>query len=107
VSLDWPDSIQIDSLQQAQTLFYCVQEASTNTLKHARASRLSIKARSQDGQLDIWVEDNGHPTTAVVPGNGIKGMQERMTAIAGALDWQAGESGVIVHLNMPLSMAPQ
>jgi glucose-6-phosphate-specific signal transduction histidine kinase len=57
--------------------------------------------------LDIWVEDNGHPTTAVVPGNGIKGMQERMTAIAGALDWQAGESGVIVHLNMPLSMAPQ
>lgn len=103
VQLDWPTDIHIDSLQQAQALFYCVQEASTNTLKHARATRLSIKGRSGNGQLEVWVQDNGHTPRTLVPGNGFKGMTERMAAINGQFDWQAGNPGLIIHLGAPLA----
>lgn len=106
VELDWPSDIRIDSLQQAESLFYCVQEASTNTLKHAHASRLLIKARMANGQLEAWVHDNGQYSRPLVPGNGFKGMAERMATINGQLDWQAGNPGLIVHLSAPLMDKP-
>ena len=105
VSLDWPKSLQIDSVQHAEALFYCVQEAATNTLKHAQASRLTIKARTQENQLTVWIEDDGHSSGSFEPGNGIKGMQERIAAIEGKLHWQTGEAGTLIQMNIPLGAA--
>lgn len=107
VSLDWPNDIQIDSLQQAEALFYCVQEASTNTLKHAQARRLSIRARTQADHLNIWVKDDGQAPDSLVPGNGIKGMRERMAAIKGQFNLEASETGTVVRLSVPLSTVTQ
>lgn len=103
VRLDWPGDLRIDSLQQAQSLFYCVQEASTNTLKHARATHLDIKARSANGKIEAWITDNGHYPQGLVPGNGFKGMAERMAKINGRFHYEPANPGLLVHLSAPLA----
>lgn len=105
VELDWPEHIELQSLQQAQALFSCVQEAATNAMKHSQATSLQIKARAQNQQIEVWVKDNGPCSQTIAPGNGFKGMAERMAAINGGFDWQADSDGMIVHLNAPLAAA--
>jgi signal transduction histidine kinase len=105
LELDWPTDIEIDSLQQAQAVFSCVCEAATNTLKHAHATVLQIKARSQREQLDVWIQDNGRCSHVITAGNGLRGMAERMDNINGQFDWQVTNSTLVLHLRLPLAAA--
>lgn len=103
VQLDWPANVQMDSLQQAQALFYCVQEAITNTLKHTQATYLHIQARLVNGRIQASVKDNGQYPETLEPGNGFKGMAERMASINGKFSWAAGNPGLIIYLSAPLA----
>ena len=83
-----------------------VQEALTNTLRHAGASRAEVTVRSEPGMLELDVLDDGHGGTGPAPdggGRGIAGMRERATMLGGTLD--AGplpEGGFRVHARLPL-----
>ncbi|MFE6976009.1 sensor histidine kinase [Streptomyces sp. NPDC057682] len=67
-----------------------VQEALTNTARHAEASRAEVAIRCGDGRVEIHVTDDGrasaHP--AAPAGHGIRGMDERVRALGG--DFSAG-----------------
>lgn len=77
------------------TLYRIVQEALTNTLKHAGATRAAIVLRYEDPLVDLNVTDNGTRGTALPPGetsgnrglggNGIEGMRERASLHQGTL----------------------
>jgi signal transduction histidine kinase len=64
-----------------------VQEALTNCLKHAGATRARVSVRYTDEALDVTVEDDG--TRATVPqagtGQGLVGMRERVAVHGGEL----------------------
>jgi signal transduction histidine kinase len=83
-----------------------VQEALTNTLRHAGASRAAVTVRSAPGLLELDVLDDGHGGGAPAgdgAGRGIAGMRERATMLGGTLD--AGplpEGGFRVHARLPL-----
>ena len=80
-----------------------VQEALTNTLKHARASKAWVDVRQVDGALEIEVVDDGHSTSAEGAGRGIVGMRERAAQFGG--DLEAGPApggGFAVHARIPL-----
>jgi len=83
-----------------------VQEALTNTLRHAGASRAEVTVRSAPGVLELDVLDDGRGGTAPSAdggGRGIAGMRERATMLGGTLD--AGplpEGGFRVHARLPL-----
>lgn len=66
-----------------------VQEALTNTLKHAGATRAAVTLRYLGEQLEIDVTDNGRrtsPTPKPVPGgHGLIGMRERVNLHGGTL----------------------
>lgn len=73
-------------------LYRIVQEALTNTTKHAKASRVSIQIRRIDQALCCSIEDDGagFDVQAVRSdrgkrGLGLIGMQERLNAIGGTL----------------------
>ncbi len=87
-------------------VFRIVQEALTNTLKHAgpdAGARLSVV--HGPGRLVVEVSDTGQATGPVgTGGRGVRGMRERAAVYDGALDaGPAPDGGWRVRLDVPLA----
>jgi signal transduction histidine kinase len=65
--------------------FRIVQEALTNTLKHARASRADVSVRYTDASLEVEVLDDGISGGVADGGRGLIGMRERVVLLGGEL----------------------
>lgn len=79
------DSDMIEA-REASVVVRCVQEAITNTLRHARAERLELTVEAGRDEIRVCARDDGDGAEAVVPGNGLIGMRERLEALGGTLD---------------------
>jgi signal transduction histidine kinase len=81
-----------------------VQEALTNTLKHAMASRVDVRLRYGTGELGVEVRDDGRPVTnGAGTGRGLVGMRERVAAFGGTLSaGAAAGGGFAVDARFPL-----
>jgi signal transduction histidine kinase len=81
-----------------------VQEALTNTLKHAAASRVDVRLRYDTGELGVQVRDNGRATgNGSGTGSGLIGMRERVAAFGGTLSAGAAtDGGFAVDARFPL-----
>jgi signal transduction histidine kinase len=82
-----------------------VQEALTNVVRHADASRVSIRIGEEDGDLVIEVEDDGagRPGGSGAGGSGIRGMAERAAALGGQLTaGRRNGTGFRVRARLPL-----
>jgi signal transduction histidine kinase len=94
------------SEQQSTAVFRILQEALTNVLRHAQATRVDIKIRIEDGHFILAVSDNGKGITkAEKPEQqlGILGMRERAHLIGGELTINGGEGkGTAVIVRVPL-----
>jgi two-component system sensor histidine kinase DesK len=82
-----------------QTTFgYVLREAVTNVLRHSGAKQ--VKVRLGDTWLEI--EDDG-TAAEVVPGNGLRGLTERLAAVGGTLRASARPGGgLLVRAEIPL-----
>jgi signal transduction histidine kinase len=84
-----------------------VQEALTNTLRHARATRAEVTVRFDSDALEVDVRDDGTATPSDdggTVGHGLVGMRERASLLGGTLE--AGplpHGGYRVHARLPLS----
>jgi signal transduction histidine kinase len=88
------------------TLYRVVQEALTNVIKHAAASRVSIRLVQGDRSVKAVVEDDGRgfdPQTARADALGLVGMRERVALVRGkvAIESSPG-SGATVRVEVPL-----
>jgi signal transduction histidine kinase len=85
--------------------FRIVQEALTNVLRHADASRARVNISAGPNTLDIEVTDDGHTSSAgVKAGLGLRGMAERAAALGGRLDvGPRAQGGWRVHAMLPLA----
>jgi signal transduction histidine kinase len=89
--------------------FRIAQEATTNILRHAGASRASLTVEVGERALSLVVQDDG---AALVPvggpvepgsGNGLRGMRERAAAVGGRLEAGRRPDGTWrVHAELPL-----
>jgi len=80
-----------------------VQEALTNTLKHAQASSVDVALRYRDDGLDVEVRDDGTGNgDAHGGGHGLIGMRERVGAFGGSLDaGPAAGGGYAIRASFP------
>ncbi|WP_340688103.1 histidine kinase [Amycolatopsis coloradensis] len=78
-----------------RTAYRIVQESLTNIARHAAATTASVRIDHRPGALAIRVDDDGGaaPDTAPVPGVGLLGMRERVTALGGSLHAGPRNSG--------------
>src|SRR4051794_26517727 len=82
-----------------------VQEALTNTLRHARATSAEVTVRFVGDAVEVDVRDDGRPapTDGHTGGRGLLGMRERASLLGGTLE--AGplpRGGYRVHARLPL-----
>jgi signal transduction histidine kinase len=85
-----------------------VQESLTNIARHAAADTASVRIDYRPDALAIRVDDNGKatPATAPMPGVGLLGMRERVTALGGRLRAEPrGEGGFTVQAELPVGQA--
>ena len=71
----------------AQHLRYMLNEAIANTIKHAKASQITLSATQEGQQITIEIGDNGQGFTpqSAPTGRGLPGMHDRAAKIGGEL----------------------
>jgi signal transduction histidine kinase len=84
-----------------------IQEALTNTLKHASAQRAKVHVHYNTNQLEVDVVDDGCGFRTSAPsdgGHGLIGMRERVSLHGGRLRvGPRAEGGFAVHAELPLN----
>lgn len=89
----------------AISAYRTVQEALSNVVKHARATRATVSLEQEDGMLLIRVADNGkgYDPAQSSPGIGIVGMRERVDAFGGSFAIATGHAGTAITIRLPLA----
>jgi signal transduction histidine kinase len=80
-----------------------VQEALTNTLKHAGAARAQVSIRYSETALELAITNNGHVRRNGRSGHGLVGLRERVALYGGT--FEAGPrqgGGYAVRATLPL-----
>ncbi len=104
VVLDVPGDLGIEDPARAQVLLRCAQEAITNAVRHASASRLELSVCPQDGGIAVVARDNGRGADAPEAGNGLRGMRERLAQFGGSLEIESAKGrGFSLRAWLPLS----
>lgn len=91
-----------------RTAYRIVQEALTNTARHACATTAAVRIEYRPDALAVQVDDDGKatPDDAPVPGLGLLGMRERITVLGGRLRAQPRpEHGFTVQAELPVERA--
>jgi signal transduction histidine kinase len=92
-----------------RTAYRIVQESLTNIARHAAAATASVRIGYRPDALAIRVDDDGKatPDTAPMPGVGLVGMRERVTALGGRLRAEPRiEGGFTVQAELPMVRTP-
>ena len=94
--------------QQSTAVFRIFQEALTNVLRHAQATKVDIRITEEDGQFVLTISDNGRGITEVEKSDpsslGLLGMKERAHLVGGAIDIaRKEEGGTVITVQAPIA----
>ena len=103
VHVDIEAGLAIDNVELAQTVIRFVQEAMTNTLRHANASECWVRIWRDSDTLCLEVRDNGTASDSILEGNGLSGMRERLTALKGSLEIDRLDKALRLNAEIPLA----
>ncbi|MFD9933271.1 sensor histidine kinase [Streptomyces massasporeus] len=91
-----------------RTAYRIVQEALTNTARHAGATTAAVRIEYGPDTLSVQVDDDGKatPDDAPAPGIGLLGMRERVTVLGGRLRAEPRTGhGFTVQAELPVERA--
>lgn len=107
IHLALPDVLEIEEGARADALLKCVQEAVTNTTRHAAARHLWIAVTPGTDGIALHARDDGRGARTILPGNGLTGMRERFEALGGRVECRSGDGhGFEVKGYMPTPRLP-
>ena len=103
--IDLPDAVPVVPAHDALQMLRIAQEALTNVLKHARATRVRVGLSQDAGRLVLEVQDDGCGSAAPVSGGGRgqANMRARAMKLGAELDIAAITQGLSVRLVLPLA----
>ncbi|MGI5239397.1 sensor histidine kinase [Dactylosporangium sp. CA-139066] len=86
------------------TAYRIVQESLTNAARHAGPATATVRVEYGDEALTLRIDDDGRGSAELVPGVGLTGMRERVTALGGTLTTGPRPGGGFsVHAELPLA----
>lgn len=103
VSLDKGNMKNDYGLAVNKILIRTMQEGLTNSVRHGRATEVSVDFREDGDMLYMTVIDNGIGSKQVVKGIGLAGMEERLNVLGGELTTEPGpEGGFKLEIKIPI-----
>ena len=91
------------SSSQVNVLSLALREAVTNVVRHAHATGCHVALVEKDGAVHFTIEDNG-VGGEIREGNGLRGMQERVQSIGGAVKLTGlANGGTSLEISVPLA----
>lgn len=88
-----------------KVLLRCIQECVSNAIRHARARNLWIEVERGPAGIVAIVRDDGCGARSFREGNGLRGMRERVEAVAGRLELVPGPPGFQAVIRIPVQGA--
>jgi PAS domain S-box-containing protein len=86
--------------------YYVVAEALTNAAKYARASEVHVDVVADEGRVVIDVADDGVGDADFSGGSGLRGLADRVEALAGQLELRSPSGGgTVLRAEIPFAQA--
>ena len=101
VHVDIQGGLRIDDVEVAESMLRCIQEAITNTLRHAGATASWIRVWEEDDRIHLDIVDDGKLGGELREGNGFAGMRERLSRLGGALLLETAGGALRVRVDIP------
>lgn len=103
ISLEKTDRELALSAASEVAVYRIVQEALTNVVRHADASKCHIRLSAENGLLHIYIADNGRGIPAhVKPGIGMRSIRERAEELGGYFELESVPgNGTKIHVYLP------
>jgi len=97
--------------EESLSLYRFIQEALSNTIKHAEATRIEIAIKRLESKIEVLVKDNGKGFKVEEKLNqnkslGLLTLRHRVEAMYGTLSIQSNTEGTTVKATIPLSKTP-
>jgi signal transduction histidine kinase len=90
------------SRESEHAAFRIAQEALTNSVRHASASRIAVKVVYDESELTLAVQDNGAGCDPDIESEGLDGMRHRARDAGGTLTISS-DGGTRVEATLPIS----
>ncbi|MGH8078688.1 MAG: sensor histidine kinase, partial [Lysobacter sp.] len=103
LALSIDGDVHVTDAATAEAVLRLVQEALTNSARHADADTVSVSLRREGRRLTVTVEDDGLVRGPVHEGNGLAGMRERIAAADGTMALSTNDRGAMrIDASLPL-----
>lgn len=84
-------------------IFYTIQEALTNILRHAKASKASVEIYIESLSISILIKDDGVGSESIDFGFGLNTMRQRVCALGGELTVSSAPNcGYTLRIRLPI-----
>lgn len=86
-------------------IYKTCQEFITNSIKHGHSSLITIKLRSNQGQMMLDLDNNGLTPTDFTASHGINGIKERVQKLNGNVEFSTNQpSGFKTNIAIPIGV---
>jgi signal transduction histidine kinase len=101
VTIEGPDGRFPPPVEAAA--YYVVSEALANVTKYAEASSVKVTVAHANGRALVEVEDDGVGGADPARGSGLRGLEDRLSALKGTLEVESQPgSGTRIRAEIPL-----
>ena len=88
------------SKEQELTIFRGVQEATTNAIRHGKATKITLLMMYSANELIVTIMDNGVGSSAISLEGGLKALEERLHELQAQLEIKNTEQGFTVQMKL-------
>ena len=86
--------------EQELTIFRGVQEATTNAIRHGKATKITLLMMYSTNELIVTIMDNGVGSSAISLEGGLKALEERLHELQAQLEIKNTEQGFTVQMKL-------
>lgn len=103
IHVDMPEQLVVRDPGIAEVALRAMQEIVTNAVRHANARNLWLSGRSEGATLLMNAHDDGVGTDRVQPGNGLRGLRERVEHAGGNVTLESARgAGFRIAIRLPV-----